>query len=550
MRSHHLLLVLVLAAPPARAADRVLYNGHVFTGTALRGATCVAVSGDRIVYVGDDAGAPSFADRVDLGGALVVPGLVDAHAHMQGLGRSLAEISLLGTTSATQAAGRVRDGLGEHPPGSWVHGRGWDQNDWETKAFPSWRDLAGTDSHPVYLDRVDGHAIWVNRAALDRCGIARDTPDPPGGRIVRDDAGEPTGILVDNAELLVTERIPPATAAEVEQHLRRAIRECNRVGLTGVHDAGVGVEEIDAYRRIGAAGGLTVNVYAMIDSDDPGAMRAAFRTGPAEEFGGRLVVRSVKLRADGALGSRGAALLAPYDDDPGNAGLVVTPPESLLAWTTEALRAGFQPATHAIGDRGNRLILDAYEGAQSSVGAQDARARVEHCQVLAPADVGRFAALGVIASMQPTHATSDMPWVEARIGRARMGGAYAWRSLLGTGAVLAFGSDAPVESIDPLWGIYAAVTRCDHGGQPAGGWLAGERVTMDEALRGFTWGAAYAAFDEAEAGTIEAGRRADLTVIDRDITGGTPATILSARVVLTVVRGDVVYDAGVLAGRD
>lgn len=542
-----------MPAAPAGAADLILYNGRVFTGATGERATCVVVSRDRIVYVGSDDGAPvpdGDPVRVDLEGALVVPGLVDAHAHVENLGVLLSEVSLVGTTSSREVADMVRGRLEDQPAGAWVHGRGWDQNDWANPEFPTWRDLAGTESHPVYLDRIDGHAIWVNRTALDRCGITRATSDPPGGRIVRDAAGEPTGVLVDNAELLVTSRIAEPSPAEIEARLRRALRECSRLGLTGVHDAGVSPAVLDAYRRIAAAGDLTVNIYAMLDTDYPDLVRAAFRAGPAAEFGGRLVIRSVKLRADGALGSRGAALLEPYEDDPANSGLVVTPADSLESWSVAALRHGFQPATHAIGDRGNRIILDAYERALVLVEPADARPRVEHCQILAPDDVLDFVRLGVIASMQPTHATSDMPWVEARIGRERMAGAYVWRSLLDSGAALAFGSDAPVESIDPLWGIYAAVTRRDHNGNPPGGWLREECVDVAEALSAFTAGAAYAAFDEADGGAIATGKRADLTVIDRDILTGPPEAILAARVRMTVMRGEIVFDRAESGGED
>ncbi len=531
----------------AEAADLIFRGGVVWTGTDARGVTCVAVRGERIVYAGDVAGGEKLRGEgtrvVDLRGGLLVPGLVDAHVHMKNLGVLLGEVSLVGTTSAAAVAALVRDAQQSSPPGTWIHGRGWDQNDWDEKAFPTWRELAGTEANPVYLDRVDGHAVWLNRTALDACGITRETPDPEGGRIVRDTAGNPTGVLVDNAESLVDAVVPRPSAEELDAILRRAIDGCNRAGLTGVHDAGTGSAVLESLRRLHAAGDLTLNVYAMLDSDEPDMVRAAMRAGPAEECGGRLVVRCVKLRADGALGSRGAALLADYDDEAGNAGLVVTPAESLLAWTVATLEHGFQAATHAIGDRGNRIALDAYAGALDRVPTNDSRPRIEHCQILAPADIPRFARLGVIASMQPTHATSDMPWVEARIGVNRMEGAYAWRSLADAGAVLVFGSDAPVESIDPLWGIYAAVTRQDHAASPPGGWLPEERVDVGEALRAFTAGAAFAAFDERRAGTIAAGMRADLTVIDRDITSIPPLEILNARAVMTVVRGKIVYES-------
>jgi predicted amidohydrolase YtcJ len=542
-----LLLFGFLSCAPRQHADIIFQNAVVWTGTGSDGVTCVAVTGDRIVYTGDDDGASRLRGPntrvVDLHGRLLLPGLVDAHAHLHSLGRALGEVALEGTDSAADVAARVTDAQTGAVPGSWIHGRGWDQNDWAVTEFPTWRDLAGTEANPVYLGRVDGHALWLNRTAIDACGITRNTPDPDGGRIIRDADGEPTGVLIDNAENLVFDRVPEPAPEEVDTRLRRAIRECNRLGLVGFHDAGTTPEVLASLRRLGAAGDLTLSVYVMLDSDYPALLAESFDAGRSEEFGGRLVIRCVKLRADGALGSRGAALLAPYDDDPGNTGLIVQPESTLYALTAAAFEHGFQPATHAIGDRGNRLILDVYERAADAVKPVDARPRVEHCQILDVDDLTRFAPMGVIASMQPTHATSDMPWAARRVGEARLAGAYAWRSLLDSGAHLAFGSDAPVESVDPLWGIYAAVTRQDHAGNPPGGWRPGEKVTMDEALRAFTSGAAYAAFDESRAGMVAPGMRADLTIIDTNLLAGEPASILTARAVMTVVHGEIVYEA-------
>jgi predicted amidohydrolase YtcJ len=544
-----MLLVAPLGCARKAPADLILVNGtvHTFASPPVR-ATAVAVSGNRIVYVGDDEGAsPWRGDRtrwVDLGGKTVLPGLVDAHGHLANLGRSLEEVELVGSTSRDDVLRRVVEMQSSASPEQWIHGRGWDQNDWDDTSFPTWRDLAGTEANPVYLERVDGHAVWLNRTALDACDITRNTIAPPGGRIVRDASGEPTGILIDNAEKLVEAHVPQATGADVDRRLLRAVRECNRLGLTGVHDAGTVEAVMASLRRLGEQGQLTLNVYCLLDTDEPEFVRGYLRTGPTSEFGGALVARAVKLRADGALGSRGAALLAPYRDDPGNVGLSVDPPDSLLAWTREALRYGFQVGTHAIGDRGNRVTLDAYQAALSEVSRADARLRVEHCQVVDVADLPRFAAMGVIASMQPTHATSDMPWAEKRVGSERLAGAYAWRTLLDGGATLAFGSDFPVESVDPLWGIYSAVTRMDHDGNPPGGWRAEQSLTPEEAVRAFTFGSAYASFDEKDAGTIEVGKRADLTVVDRDVLTISPREILETRTAMTIVRGKVVYEAG------
>ncbi len=533
------------------AADLILAHGVVHTfadsSRAALHATAVAVTGDRIVYVGDDAGAEKRRGQstrwIDLAGKTVLPGLVDAHGHLDNFGRSLEEVQLLGTASREAVLARVRAAQPRVENGQWIHGRGWDQNDWQDSRFPTWHDLAGTEANPVYLERVDGHAMWLNRAALDACGITRTTADPPGGRIVRDPAGEPTGVFVDEAEKLVEAHVPAATEADYDRRLAHALAECNRLGLVSVHEAATSEAVLASLRRLGQQDKLTLNIYCLLDSDEPDFVRACFARGPTSEFGGGLVVRAVKLRADGALGSRGAALLRPYDDDPGNVGLLVDPPDSLLAWTRAALHAHFQVATHAIGDRGNRVTLDAYQQALADVPTPDARLRIEHAQIVDVADLPRFASMGVIASMQPTHATSDMPWAATRVGNDRLVGAYAWRTLLDSGAILAFGSDFPVESADPLWGIYAAVTRMDHEGNPAGGWIPAQKLTVEEAVRAFTSGAAYASFGEHETGTIEVGKRADLTVLDRDVLTIAPAEILQTRAAMTIVRGRVVYEA-------
>jgi predicted amidohydrolase YtcJ len=542
------LLVAALPAFAAESADLVLRRAQVMTMSEPGGAaTAVAIRGDRIVYVGDETGIESWvgsATRViDASGCTVTPGLVDTHGHLKNLGLLLIEPNLVGTRSIDDVVSRVRAYQKEIPAGEWIHGRGWDQNDWNTQSFPTWRDLESTGENPVYLDRIDGHALWVNRTAMERAGITRDTPDPPGGRIVREKNGEPTGIFIDNAAALIEDRVARPSPGVLDRLLVMALKECNRVGLTGVHDAGTTRDVLESLRRLGARGALTLNVYSMLDSYDGTLCREHLKKGPSSEYDGRLVIRALKLRADGALGSRGAALLAPYNDDPGNVGLDVQAPDTLLAWTRAAVAAGFQVATHAIGDRGNRAALDAYERALA--GKTGARLRIEHCQVLALDDIPRFQELGVIAAMQPTHATSDMPWAETRVGRDRLRGAYAWKTLLKRGAILAFGSDFPVESVDPMTGLYAAVTRQDADGKPPGGWRAEEALTLEEAVRGFTKGAAYAAFDEQEAGAIAAGMRADITVLDRDIVRDIrnhPRALLDTHAKYTIVRGKIVYE--------
>jgi predicted amidohydrolase YtcJ len=326
--------------------------------------------------------------------------------------------------------------------------------------------------------------------------------------------------------------------------MRLAIKECQRFGLTGVHDAGTDREELQIYRALDKADDLRFRIYVMMDSDDSTLVKSQFAAGPSVGESPFITVRAVKVYVDGALGSRGAALLVPYDDEPTHSGLITTEPAAIRRWTRLALQNGFQMCAHAIGDAANRMIIDIYESETQSFQSEDNRLRIEHAQVLAPRDIERLAKFGIIAAMQPTHATSDMYWAEDRVGSARIRGAYAWRKLMEAGAVIACGSDFPVEGVNPLWGIYAAVTRQDHNGWPAGGWYPEERMTVEEAVRGFTANAAFAEFGEAEKGTIAAGKLADFTIIDRDIFAVQPREILGARVAYTIVAGEIVYAAG------
>ncbi len=542
------LASLCLAMPAAGEtiyADLIITGGRVYTlNSSQRVAQAVAVKDRHIIYVGDAAGVAPYrglnTTTLDLGSKVLLPGFIDAHGHLLSLGRSLAELNLAGTLSAEQIRQMVQERQKSVSAGTWICGRGWDQNDWEKKDFPTWQDLAGTEANPVYLRRVDGHAAWVNRAALDLAGINRDSADPPGGRILRDPQGHPTGVLVDNAIELVRPLIPQPTPAQRREWAKTALLECHCYGLTGVHDAGVDEQTLAIYQELQSAGELTLRIYALLDDADSTFLDAQLKKGP-QVLEEHLVVRAVKLYADGALGSRGAALLEPYSDDPGNCGLLVNSPDYLYRRAKQALESGFQVCTHAIGDAGNRAALDAYERALRDKLLKDHRLRIEHGQVIAPEDFARFAGLGIIASMQPTHATSDIPWAEERLGAERIRGAYAWRNLLDQGCRLALGSDFPIESPNPLWGIYAAVTRQDQQGNPAGGWHPEERLTVEEAVKGFTIDAAYAEFAENTKGTIEVGKLADFAVLDRDIFDIPARGILQTKVAYTIVGGKIVY---------
>jgi len=530
---------------PSPPADLIIFADRIYTMNPQQPtAEAVAVSGDRIAYVGTRQGAEAFrgsATRIlDLKGATVLPGLIDAHGHLLSLGRSMSQLNLVGTTSADQVRELILERQKSTPAGQWIQGRGWDQNDWPQRDFPTWRDLAETEANPVYLRRVDGHAAWLNKTALELCGITASTADPPGGKIHRDGSGNPTGVLIENAIDIARSAMPQPTRDEMLNWTRAAIRECHRVGLVGIGDAGVDATILDVYRELQKNGELSLRIYAMLSDDDSTFLNQWLERGPdvTDAF---LTIRSIKTYADGALGSRGAALLEPYADDPSNRGLMIHDAAYIESLTRHALDRGFQVCTHAIGDAANRMVLDEYEKALKDHPPENCRLRIEHCQVVSPQDLPRFGKLGVIASMQPTHATSDMPWAPDRVGSDRIKGAYAWRSVLQSGGRLAFGSDFPIESPNPLWGIYAASTRQDRDGQPPGGWFPEQRLTIEEAVRGFTLDAAYAEFAESSRGSIEVGKLADFTVLDRDIFNIPPQEILKTQVDYTVIGGQIVW---------
>ncbi|GAC1515576.1 MAG: amidohydrolase [Gemmatimonadaceae bacterium] len=548
------LLALLLPLPTraqrsvaGRAADLVITHARIYTADETRPvAEALAVRGGRILFVGSASGAAALTGPttrvVDLPGRTIVPGLIDAHAHMLGLGMALRTVDLTGARSYEETVARVVARARDVPPGTWIEGRGWNQNAWTDTRFPTHDALsAATPSNPVYLTRVDGHAGLVNARAMQLAGITSTTADPSGGRILRSASGAPTGVFVDNAQALVRRVIPPLAAGDARNALTAAVREAQRWGLTGVHDAGATRPVIDLYEELARGGQLDLRTYVMV-ADDSLSLAHYLARGPQSGlYDGRLWIRSIKLYADGALGSRGAALLEPYSDDPANTGLLVSPPEHIREVAVRALRAGFQVGTHAIGDRGNRIVLDAYEAALRAVPTADHRFRVEHAQVLHHDDIPRFARLDVIPSMQTVHQTSDMYWATNRLGPARALGAYAWRALLATGVVIPNGSDFPVEAVNPLLSFHSAVTRQDAAGWPAGGWMPEQRMTRDEALKSLTLWPAYAGFQERDLGSLSIGKYADFVVYDRDIMTVADADILGATVVATYVGGKRVY---------
>jgi predicted amidohydrolase YtcJ len=539
----------VSAQAPRVSADLIVHNAVVYTvADAAPRAEAVAITGDRLIYVGSNAEA--LARRgpatkvIDAGGRAILPGLHDAHGHVLGLGHQLQELDLRGTTSLAEVTAKLAERARTTAPDAWIVGRGWDQNDWPVKAWPSRTALdEAAPGRRVWLTRIDGHAGVASSRALKEAGLSAASVDPAGGRVIRDAAGAPDGVLVDGAMEAVTRLIPTASDAEIEASLLRADAELQRLGLTTVHDAGIDERVAAAYRRLVEAGRLRTRIYAMLGLP-LARLRPFFEAPPVLDLGGHLTIRAIKIVADGALGSRGAALLEPYTDEPGPSGFLTTPEADIYARTRAAAEAGFQTCIHAIGDRANRVVMDTFARVDREVPrARALRNRNEHAQILDAAEIPRFAALGVIASMQPTHATSDMPWVPVRIGPARTAeGAYVWQALKHAGARLASGSDFPVEEPNPLLGFYAAVTRQARDGTPIEGWAPDQRLTRDEALRSFTIDAAYAAHQEARSGSLETGKLADLVILSHDIMQGPPREILSTTVVVTISGGQVTHD--------
>jgi predicted amidohydrolase YtcJ len=535
-------------------ADLVLQNGDVFAPYHHQRA--VAIKGARIV-ASDDAVAEYIGDQtrvIDLAGKSVIIGLTDAHCHLYGLGADLENVSVRNLPSEAEVAKVVAEAAKARPAGEWLVGRGWDQNKWPGQQFPTKASLdAVISDRPVMLRRVDGHAAWVNSKALAAAGITKATKDPAGGKIVRDAKGEPTGVFVDNAMDLVDAVIPSPTDEVRERRILAAAKIATELGFTGVHEMGIDDATAEVYRRLAASMRLPLHVHAYLAGDPKTA--ATLSTNRPKPATGRFVMRGVKFFADGALGSRGARLYEDYSDAKGDRGLWVTEPDVLRASVDAAVQGGWHVAIHAIGDAGIGSVLDAYAAARAKHQANRIPAkqgdpplpdfdapvlRVEHVQVIAPRDIERMISTGAIASMQPTHATSDMPWAEARVGKDRIRGAYAWRTMIQKKIPLAFGSDFPVEEVNPLLGLHAAVTRTAPDGTPAGGWYPDQKLSLDEAVAAFTLGAVVAAGEAP--GESDA---ADITVFDGKLDA---ADLLKRKVVMTIVEGQIVYEqAGALA---
>ena len=532
------------AAGPA-PADTVIWGGPVYTAEAAHPiAQAVAVRAGRIVFVGDREGARALVGpatrTIDLKGAALFPGFTDSHVHLDGVGERELTLNLEGSGSAAEVAARVKARVATAKPGELIFGRGWIETGWPEKRFLQASDIdAVAPDNPVILQRADGHAMTANSAALRLAGITTATPAPFGGAINKDPTGHLTGMLVDNAMALLEKVLPTESAEHRVQALKVGMAVENRYGWTGVHFMSAPWGDVLALEALAAKGEAPLRVYAAVDREDVDKL---FASGPRTAGDGRVVTRAIKLYADGALGSRGAALWAPYSDDPPNTGLFRFKDEDTRSVLADAAAHGIQVCTHAIGDKANSRVLDLYAEALPKAGP-DTRWRIEHAQIIRAVDISRFAKLGVVASMQPSHAIGDLHFAGARLGPDRLGDAYPWKSLRDAGAVIAGGSDAPVERGDPLIEFYGAVSRKDLKGQSGPGWHPEQALSRDEALRLFTSAAAYARFAERDLGSISPGKRADLTAFSVDLMTAPEADIPKGHAVLTMVDGQVVWQA-------
>ena len=527
----------------------LISNARIYTfdsgNTVLESGSMAFTRDGEILGIGEDEPMSRIyagARHINLDGKTVLPGLIDSHGHLYGLALSFTMADLSGTRSKAEVINRLREFESGLPENEWLLGRGWDQNDWPEQTFPDRVDLdAEFPDRPVWLRRIDGHAAWGNSLAIAQADreLAGDW-QPEGGFIHRGPAGEPSGIFIDGAMEYVEKAVPETSPELVDAALDIATNTMVSLGLTGVHDPGVDRGVIALYQKKIAAGAFPIRVYAMADGMQE-TTDWLCEEGPLEDPSGRLFMRSVKLYADGALGSRGAALLEDYSDDPGNRGLMFISTDEMEAALRRVFSCGLQAGVHAIGDAANRQVLDAYEKVLAEYPDSPGRHRMEHAQIIHPEDIPRFSELGVIAAMQPTHASSDMYWAEQRLGPGRLAGAYAWQSLLDSGASLAFGSDFPVEQVNPMLGIQAAVTRQDLEGWPEGSWLPEERMSREDAIRAFTLDAAYAGFMEKLTGSLEMGKRADFIVLDQDIMQIPAEDIARLRVAETWVDGERVF---------
>jgi predicted amidohydrolase YtcJ len=540
-------------------ADLIMFNGNVITiDTEMPQAEAIAIKEGRILAVGTNKEIEKYkgddTKTIDLQDKTVLPGLIDAHMHFPLLGLRLKQLYLDNTKSAQEAIDVISKEVAKAQPGEWISGRGWHTVYWNTTEYPDNRGLNKiAPDNPVFLVGMATHAAWVNEKALQIAGITKDTPNPPGGEIVKNPAtGEPTGILLEKAMDLVIKHIPSdkyfSTFVEdvKEENIKLSIQTALKLGLTEVHDPGVGYSIIKVYKELLDKGELNLRLYVMFRVPDGGKILDEYIAHPPQIGLGnhKLTLRCIKVFVDGALGARGAAMIEPYSDNPDNKGMIRNDEEQIYQVVSKSMRAGYQVAMHAIGDYGNRIALNGIERALKDVPTENHRMRIEHAQILSLEDIPRFAQLGIVASMQPIHCTMDMGFTELRVGPERVKGAYDWKSLLDSGVIIAGGSDVPAFPVyysNPLWGIYAAVTRQDNNGNPPGGWHPEQKLSRMDAIKMYTINAAYAAFEEDIKGSLTPGKLADVTVVSKDILSIPEREIVDTEVLMTIVGGKIVY---------
>ncbi|MBW8185596.1 amidohydrolase [Shewanella sp. NR704-98] len=519
-------------------------SGYSVNDGVLKPFSAIAFEGDKVLKLyGKDEALPKKEAMVyiDGEGQTMLPGLIDAHGHVLSYGLSLMRAQLRGAESENEAVKRVKHFRDAQPELNWVQGRGWNQVLWPSKSFPSAKSLDKIfPDTPVWLIRIDGHAGWANSAAMTLSNINAQTQSPEGGEIIRDASGEPTGVFIDKAMALISQNIPSLTQTEQRAVLKLSMKELSKLGLTSVHDAGVGNDTLEAYLSLAKADEMPIRIYGMLDADDR-HFSELMKQGPIRLPEHKLDIASVKLSADGALGSRGAALIEDYSDQKGNSGLLLYPEGEMAKVMKLAMESGFQVNTHAIGDQANKLVLDNYQELIKETNTGALRHRIEHAQVLRLEDIPRFAKLNVIASMQATHATSDKNMALDRLGSERIKGAYAWRKLLESGAVIAAGSDFPIESANPFFGLHASVTRQDQQNRPENGWYGDQSMTLTQALNSFTQGAAYAAHQESLIGQLKPGMKADFILVDQDIFAIPASELWQTQVNQTWINGKRIY---------
>ena len=556
-----LIISIIYSCQPSEpevVADTIIFGGPIYTmDDALPSVEAVAIKADTFLFAGTRADVEAFkgatTSMIDLAGKTMIPGLTEGHAHIMGVGYNLLNVDLREAKSYQEVVEMVVERAANTPEGTWILGRGWHQDKWieqpeMTKGFPT-HDLLSeaVPNHPVWLKHASGHAALGNAKAMEIAGINGSSPQPDGGEIFMSVSGQPTGIFNETAQGLINQVVPNQTKESDEQALKLALEQCFQYGITGFHQAGSGQNHIDLYKEFAERGELKLRLFVMLNGRDPELLDRYFKNGIEEDlFDNQLTVRSVKLYADGALGSRGAWLLEEYTDAPGVHGHNVMPMEDIESITADAYKAGFQVCVHAIGDRANREVLDIYErtfNLYPESAPKEPRFRIEHAQHFHPDDIPRFAEMGVIPAMQAIHMSSDRPWAIDRLGKQRIEwGAYMWQTLLQSGAHIVNGTDAPVEPITPLASFYASVSRRTLAGNPDGGYEPAEKMTREQALKSYTLDAAYAAFREDRKGSIEVGKWADLTILDKDIMTIPEEEILNTEVAMTIIAGEIVYE--------